>query len=56
MDSKQKYSNNRMYYRAVTFLKVLYDKGLISKEEMRKGNRYYADYFESDIRIFVWKI
>lgn len=53
MENKQNSSNNRMYYRAVNFLKMLYEKGLITKEEMRKGNRYYAKYFESDIRIFV---
>ncbi len=54
MSSEKQYRNNKMYYRAVAYLKMLYSKGLITKEEMRKGNRYYADYFESNIRIFVW--
>ncbi len=52
-DTKSICCNNRMYYRAVEYVRQLYEKGLITKNEMRKANRYYANYFQSSIRIFV---
>lgn len=53
MTSQEQCLQNRMYYRAVEYIRMLYEKGLITKEEMRKANRYYANYFNATIHIFI---
>ena len=53
MTSEMQCQKNRMYYRAVEYVRQLYEKGLISRTEMRKANRYYAKYFQASILIFV---
>ncbi len=53
MSSQEQFKQNRLYFRAVEYLKKLHENGLITKVQMRIGNRYYADYYNSSVRIFI---
>lgn len=53
MSAEERYQNNQQFLRAVTYVKGLFQKGAITKEQMRKAIRYYAEKFDSSIRIFL---
>ncbi len=53
MSAEEKYRNNQKYLRAVNYMKRLFETGLITKEQMRKAIRYYAELFEPSVRIFL---
>lgn len=53
MSAEERYCNNQKYLRAVFYMKRLFEKGIISKEQMRKAIRYFAEIFEPTIRIFI---
>ena len=54
MSAEEKYRNNQKYLRAVSYMKHLFETGLITKEQMRKAIRYFAEIFEPTIRLFIW--
>ena len=53
MNAEERYHNNQQYLRATSYMKRMFDTGLITKEQMRKAIRYYAEKFDSSIRIFL---
>lgn len=53
MSSEERFHRNQQYFRAVSYMKMLFEKGLISKQQMRKAIRYYAEKFDPSIRIFL---
>ncbi len=53
MSAEERYRNNQKYLRAASYMKRLFDTGLITKEQMRKAIRYYAEKFDPSIRIFL---
>lgn len=53
MTSEMQCQQNRLYYRAVEYVRQLYENGLITRNEMRKANCFYAKHFQSSILIFV---
>ena len=53
MSSQEEFDHNRNYYLAVQYLLKLLERGSIDRTHFRKANRYFADKFETTMRIFV---
>ncbi len=53
MSAEERYRSNQKYLRAASYMKQLFEDGLITKEQMRKAIRYYAEMFEPSVRIFL---
>lgn len=53
MSAEERYHNNQKYLRAASYMKRLFETGYITKEQMRKAIRYYAELFEPSVRIFL---
>ena len=53
MSAEERYRSNQKYLRAASYMKRLFETGLITKEQMRKAIRYYAELFEPSVRIFL---
>lgn len=53
MSAEERFHNNQQYLRAAYYMKRLFDTGMITREQMRKAIRYYAEKFDPSIRIFL---
>lgn len=53
MSAHEEYDRNRKYYLAVQYLMKLLDNGAITRSQLRRANRYYAEKFDVSMRIFV---
>ncbi len=53
MREEERYRNKQKYLRAASYRKRLFETGDITKEQMRKAIRYYAELFEPSVRIFL---
>lgn len=52
-ESQDTYRRNAQYYRAYNYLKNLYETGVLSRAQTRKALRYFADYFDAPMRLFL---
>ncbi len=53
MSAEEQFQRNQKYYMAVEYLTKLMEQGLISKAQLRRANRYFANLFEVEMRLFV---
>ena len=52
-ESQDTYKRNAQYYRVYNYLKYLYETGVLSRAQTRKALRYFADYFDAPMRLFL---
>lgn len=52
-ESQDTYKRNAQYYRVYNYLKNLYEAGVLSRVQTRKALRYFADYFDAPMRLFL---
>jgi len=52
-ESQDTYKQNAQYYRAYNYVKYLYEAGVLNRAQTRKALRYFADYFDASIRLFL---
>lgn len=52
-ESQDTYKRNAQYYRVYNYLKNLYETGVLSKAQTRKALRYFAEYFDAPMRLFL---
>ncbi len=53
MSAKEQFERNQKYYMAVQYLIKLMEQGLIDKHQLRRANRFFANLFEVEMRLFV---
>ena len=52
-ESQDTYKRNAQYFRVYNYLKNLYETGVLSRAQTRKALRYFADYFDAPMRLFL---
>ena len=52
-ESQDTYKRNAQYYRVYNYLKNMYDAGVLSRAQVRKALRFFADYFDAPMRLFL---
>lgn len=52
-ESLDAYKRNAQYYRVYNYLKSLYETGVLSRAQTRKALRYFAEYFDAPMRLFI---
>lgn len=52
-ESLDAYKRNAQYYRVYNYLKNLYETGILSRAQTRKALRFFADYFDAPMRLFL---
>lgn len=52
-ESQDTYKRNAQYYRVYNYLKNMYEAGVLSRAQTRKALRYFAEYFDAPMRLFL---
>lgn len=52
-ESQDTYKRNAQYYRVYNYLKNMYDAGVLSRAQVRKELRFFAEYFDAPMRLFL---
>ena len=52
-ESQDTYKRNAQYYRVYNYLKNMYDAGVLNRAQVRKALRYFAEYFDAPMRLFL---
>ncbi len=52
-ESKELFKRNREFFRAYTYVKKLYEAGALTRDQTRRAIRYFADYFDAPMRLFI---
>ncbi len=52
-ESQDTYKRNAQYYRVFNYLKNLYETGVLSRAQTRKALRFFAEYFDAPMRLFL---
>ena len=52
-ESQDTYKRNAQYCRVYNYLKNLYETGVLSRAQTRKALRYFAEYFDAPMRLFL---
>ena len=52
-ESQDTYKRNAQYYRVYNYLKNMYDTGVLNRAQVRKALRYFAEYFDAPMQLFL---